>query len=243
MTDTTADHLLGGRVQFRQPARGYRAAIDPVLLAASVPARDGESVLEGGTGAGAAALCLLARLGGISLRGIEIDPALAALARANATTNAMADRMEVIEADLLGCRAGRFDHAMANPPFQPHGSGSESPDASRRRADREPAPGMLAGWIDALARHLAPRGSLTLVLPAARLSECMAACRAAGLGAIGVLPVSPRPGQAAGRILVQGRKAARGPDRLLAPLVLHQPDGRFTPEADAVLRGGAALTI
>jgi len=243
MTELTADRLLGGRVRFSQPATGYRAAIDPVLLAAAVPARDGQSVLEGGTGAGAAALCLLARLPGIRLTGIETDAALAALARANAAANGMDARLQVIKADLPGFRDGRFDHAMANPPFQPHGSGSESPVAGRRRADRESGPGMLAAWTESLARRLAPRGSLTLVLPAARLSECLAACRDAGLGAIGVLPVAPRMGQAAGRILVQGRKSARGPDRLLAPLVLHAPDGRFTPEAERVLREGAALAI
>lgn len=243
MSGTSDDRLLGGRIRFRQPVRGYRAAIDPVLLAASVPARPGEAVLEAGTGAGAAALALLARLPEIRLTGIEIDPVLAALARDNAVANGMQGRLDVIEADILAVCSGRFAHALANPPFQPHGSGSESPLPGRRRADREPAPGMLAAWTAALSRRLLPRGSLTLVLPAARLSACLAGCRAAGLGAIAVLPVAPHAGQAAGRILVQGRKSARGPDRLLAPLVLHAADGSFTPEAVRVLRDGEALVI
>ncbi|MBI3708303.1 MAG: methyltransferase [Proteobacteria bacterium] len=59
---TTRDALLGGRVAFRQPAAGYRAAIDPVLLAASVPAATKGRVLELGCGAGAALLCLAHRL-------------------------------------------------------------------------------------------------------------------------------------------------------------------------------------
>jgi tRNA1(Val) A37 N6-methylase TrmN6 len=243
MIATTQDRLLGGRVQFTQPASGYRAAIDPVLLAASVPADAGASVLEGGTGAGAAALCLLARLPQLRVTGIEIDPELAGLARANAATNGMDGRLEVIEADLLEFRAGRFDHAMANPPFQRHGSGTARADPRGRRADREAAPEALAAWIAALGRRLAARGSLALVLPAARLSESLAACRAAGLGAISVLPVAPHAGEPAGRILVRARKSARGPDRLLAPLVLHDAGGRFTPEVEAVLRDGAALAL
>jgi tRNA1Val (adenine37-N6)-methyltransferase len=51
---TTEGHLLGGRIRYRQPDTGFRSGLEPVLLAASVPARPGEHVLEAGTGAGAA---------------------------------------------------------------------------------------------------------------------------------------------------------------------------------------------
>jgi tRNA1(Val) A37 N6-methylase TrmN6 len=243
MSGTTRDRLLGGRVLLDQPATGYRAAIDPVLLAAGVPARAGETVLEAGLGAGAAALCLLARVPDASVTGIELDAALAALARGNAALNGCAGRLAVIEGDILALRQGRFAHAMANPPYQPHGSGSVSPHAGRARADREAAADALEAWIAALARRLEARGSLSLVLPAARLSQALAGCRAAGIGAIAVLPVAPRAGEAAGRAIIQGRKSARGPDRLLAPLVLHQADGSFTEAAERVLREGAAISI
>jgi tRNA1(Val) A37 N6-methylase TrmN6 len=241
MTGVTVDTLLGGRVRLAQPARGYRAAIDPVLLAAFVPARAGDSVLEAGTGAAAASLCLLARVPGVKVNGVEIDPQLVALAHANALANHAADRLAVIEGDILAFRTSLFDHAMANPPFQPHGSGTASPDARKRQADREAAPHALAGWISAMARRLVPRGTLSLVLPGGRLSESLTACREAGLGAITVLPVAARTGDAAGRVLIRGGKSARGSDRLLAPLVLHDADGRYTAEANAVLRSGAAL--
>jgi tRNA1Val (adenine37-N6)-methyltransferase len=44
--ETTFDAFLGGRITLEQPTKGYRAGVDPVLLAASVPARAGQSVLE-----------------------------------------------------------------------------------------------------------------------------------------------------------------------------------------------------
>jgi tRNA1(Val) A37 N6-methylase TrmN6 len=237
----TEGTLLGGRVRFAQPAQGYRAAIDPVLLAAFVPARPGEHVLEGGLGAGAAALCLLARVPQARVTGIEIDPALAAIAAGNAAANQAALTVET--ADLLAYRQGRFDHALANPPYQPAGSGSASPLTARRRADREAAADTLAAWLDALSRRLASRGTLTLVLPAARLSDAARALREAGLGAIALLPLWPRAGEPAKRLLLQGRKSARGGDRLLPGLVLHQANGTFTPAAEAVLRDGAPLGL
>ena len=58
----TEDKLLDGRVTLLQPRKGYRVAIDPVLLAAAVPARLGDHVLDLGSGTGAASLCLAARL-------------------------------------------------------------------------------------------------------------------------------------------------------------------------------------
>jgi tRNA1(Val) A37 N6-methylase TrmN6 len=238
---TTTDLLLGGRVRLTQPAQGYRAAIDPVLLAASVPAAANEAVLEGGLGAGAAALCLLARVPGASVTGVEIDPAMAGLAAANAAANEAA--LEVVNADLLGFRQGRFAHAMANPPFQEAGSGSASPLTARRRADREAAPGALGAWVAALARRLEARGTLTLVLPAARLSEAAAAMREAGLGAVTLLPLWPRADEPAKRMLLRGVKTARGPDRVLPGLVLHQASGAYTEATLAVLRHGAALDL
>jgi tRNA1(Val) A37 N6-methylase TrmN6 len=238
MSGTTLDTLLDGRVRLHQPARGYRAAIDPVLLAAFVPARAGQHVLEGGLGVGAAALCLVARVPGCSVTGIELVAETALLARRNALANGCEGRLAVIEGDVLELRSGQFDHAMANPPFQPHGSGTIGVAAA---ADRESAPEALPNWIAALARRVQGRGTLSLVLPAARLSESLAACRDAGLGAILVLPVAPRPGETATRILLRGTKSARGGDRLLAPLVLHGEGQGFSAAAEAVLRRGEGL--
>jgi tRNA1Val (adenine37-N6)-methyltransferase len=82
---------LGGRVEYVQPRQGFRATIDPVLLAAAIPAAPGDRVLEGGTGAGAALLCLAARVPGISGLGIDRDPGLLRLARANAAANGRPD--------------------------------------------------------------------------------------------------------------------------------------------------------
>src|ERR1700735_5572240 len=85
--DLTEGHLLGGRVRYAQPRTGFRSGIDPVLLAAAVPARPGERVLEAGSGAGAASLCLAARVAGISGLGVERDPALVEIAARNAAAN------------------------------------------------------------------------------------------------------------------------------------------------------------
>src|SRR5690242_14131068 len=110
----SGDHLLGGRVRHAQPRRGFRSGIEPVLLAAAIPAKPGQRVLEGGCGAGAALLCLAARVATVRGVGIEQDPALVALARRNAADNERSGLTFIAGDVAADSDAGRFDHAFAN---------------------------------------------------------------------------------------------------------------------------------
>lgn len=237
--DCSEDALLGGRVRLRQPRDGYRAAIDPVLLAAAIPAVAGERVLDLGCGAGAVFLCLLARCPELEVAAVERDPAMAALARANAALNGIAERVAVVEADVAGLpgdwRAGGFDHVVMNPPYLPAGRADPSPHPGRAAAGVEQS-GDVAAWIDRARNCLRHKGRITLVQRADRLSDLLAAL-GHGFGEIVVFPLWPRPGRDAGRVIVTARKGVRTPLRLAAGLVLHGAAGGYTEAADAALRG------
>jgi len=236
---TTDDALLGGRVWLRQPRDGYRAAVDPVLLAAAVAARPGERLLELGCGAGAVFVCLTARLPGLAVVAVERDPVMAALARGNAAGNGVAARVTVVEADLAalppGWEEGGFDQVAANPPFLPAGRADPSPHPGRSAAGVE-AGADLAAWIDRAHACLKPKGRLTLIHRADRLADLLAAL-APRFGGIVVFPLWPKPGRSAARVIVAARKGVRTPLRLAAGLVLHEADGGYTKAADAALRG------
>ena len=234
--------LLGGKVKFRQPEKGYRVAIDPLLLAAAVPAGDGERVLDLGAGAGAAALCLAQRVSGCRIDCLEAQEDLARLAAENVSANKLDRRIIVHVGDLRRAPAdlprGGFDHVMTNPPHLSVESADAQPDQSKRRATVDELG--IEAWIDAALRFLKPRGRLTLIHRADRLDELIVAL-SPRLGEIAVIPLWPKAGEAARRVILRARKGAKSPARLSAGLVLHRDDGGFTEAADAILRGGEAL--
>lgn len=237
----TQDHLLNGRVSYAQPAEGFRAGIEPILLAAAVPARPGEHVLEGGSGAGAALLCLAARVPDLRGLGVERDAGLVSLATRNAAANG-ATGLAFLAADVTAMSGiGRFDHALANPPYHP-AHGTVSPSAARMQAKRG-QPGLLSAWARALGAPLRHHGTLTFILVAGSLPECFVAMAEAGCPASAVLPLWPKQCRPAKLVLAQGVKGGRAAPRLLRGLVLHEADGGFTPAAEAILRGGAPLPM
>jgi tRNA1Val (adenine37-N6)-methyltransferase len=241
LTAVTRGWLLDGRLRHDQPGTGHRTGLEPVLLAASIPARQGERVLEGGTGSGAALLCLAARIAGVTGVGVERDAAMVEIARANIAANDLAG-LSVLHADLTGSSvAGPFDHAFANPPWH-DSAGSISADTARESA-RRGAPDMLVNWVASLVRPLRGRGTITLSIAAASLAAALVACDAAGCGSPSVLPLWPKAGREAKLVLLRAVKGGRGPCRLHAGLVLHEADGRFTPEVEIILRDGAALAF
>ncbi len=239
--ELTAGTLLGGRVRYAQPATGFRNGIEPVLLAASVKARPGQRVLEAGTGAGAALLCLTARIGGLDCTGIERDAGLSSLARANVAENGAPIGIETGDVMANPAAASRYDHAIANPPWFPDDA-TASPNAMRDDAKRG-RPGLVAAWALALASALRPGGTLTMILPAASIGQALAAFASCGCGGRTVAPLWPKQGRAAKIVLVHGVRGSRGPDRMMAGLVLHQASGAFTDATESILRDGAAWTF
>ena len=237
----TEGFLLGGRVRHNQMSAGHRTGIEPVLLAASIPARPGQTVLEAGTGSGAALLCLAWRVPGITGIGVELDPELAALAGCNMAANGF-DLLSAMPGDIERfSSSAAFDHAMVNPPWH-EADGTRSHDAAHDRA-RRAEPGLIERWVAALSHPLKPRGTLTLVVVSGVLPVVLSALTEAGCGSASLFPLWPRANVAAKLAVVRAVKGGRGPCRLLPGLILHEQDGRFTEAANAVLREGAALAF
>jgi tRNA1(Val) A37 N6-methylase TrmN6 len=242
--------LLGGRISVLQPEQGHRAGSDAVFLAASVPARASERVLDAGAGVGVAGLCILARVADLEVTAVEADGSLCALAASNAARNGVAARFRVIEADVAapaealkakGLMRESYDHVIANPPFHVAGTVRSAPDQGRAFA-HVMGDGALEDWVRFLATMAAPKGFLTLIHRPDSLTDLLKLLERR-FGDIAVFPLFPKRGEPATRVILQGRKGSRAGLRLLPGLALHEPDGRYTAKAEAVLRGGEGLEL
>ena len=242
------DDFLDGQLHVWQPISGYRAATDPVFLAASVAAKPGASVLELGCGVGTALLCLGARIQGLDLNGAELQADYANLALRNAAENNVA--LTITQTDIadmpLSIRDCIFDEVITNPPFYEE-TATPAGDEGRDTAKRLHAV-PLKDWLEIGLRRTAPLGHFTLIHRAERLSEILAVLHGR-VGDIRIKPLTSRVGREAGRVIVRVRKGARGPLKLLPPMILHQGETHqidgddFTPEARDILRKGKALIL
>lgn len=240
MDEITEDTVLDGRVTLRQPARGYRAGMDAALLAAACGA--GPRVLEAGCGPGGALLAAAARRPQDRFVGVERDASAVALGRGNIALNGMADRVEIIEADVaqpfsrLGLKP--FDAAISNPPFFDDPGALRAPAPERRGAWM--ADDGLGAWIGFLLKAVREKGTITVIHRADRLADILTLL-VPKAGSIQVLPVQPFADQPAKRVLVRAVKTGRAPLAVLPALVLHDAPGAHSARAENILRGRAAI--
>ncbi|MCF8481619.1 MAG: methyltransferase [Rhodospirillum sp.] len=243
-TGVREDTLLGGRVRIWQPLEGYRTAIDPVLLAAALDPAEGTHVLDAGAGTGAALLCLATRRPDLRVTGLELDALHARLCRMSIEANGLESRCRVLRGDLgrppPEIPKGGYDAVMTNPPFADSGTPPEDP--RRARAHMEGADMPLKAWVARCLDLLRSKGRLTVIHRADRLDALLAALSGRA-GEVTILPLWPREGAAAERVIVAARKGVRGGSRLLPGVVLHGEGNDFASGAESVLRDAGALDL
>ncbi len=242
--ETSEDAVLGGRLRLRQPLRGHRVGHDAILLSAATLARGGEHAVDLGAGVGAAGLALAMRVGGLKVTLVDIDPELCALAAGNARLNRLEDRVTALVADasyVAGLAASSIDRVLMNPPFNDAARQNVSPDPRRKLAHAATAD-TLPRWIGSAVHLLKAGGTLTMIWRADGQDDVLAAL-ASDFGAIAVLPVHPRSGATAIRVLIRAVKGGSASLLFYPGLDLNGEDGRPTSAAEAILRGGETLPI
>jgi len=251
MTDPgefTEDAFLGGQLRLRQPKSGHRAGHDAMLLAAATSARSGDRVVDFGAGVGAAGLAVAKRVAGIELILVEIDEALAGLARGNADSNAIAADVIVLDVAstagafaAVGLSPDSVDVVLMNPPFNDAARHRASPDKAREIAHVATA-ATLESWIHAARRILKSGGALSLIWRADGLLEVLAALDR-GFGSLAILPVHGDAKMPAIRVLIRAIKGGKAPTRLHAALMLNDESAVPNKQVQDILAGKEVLPL
>src|SRR6202167_3626149 len=244
----TEDAFLGGKLRLRQLKSGHRAGHDAMLLAAATLARSGDRVVDFGAGVGAAGLAVARRVAGIELVLVEIDAALADLARGNAVANAIAAEVVVLDVTsaaaefaAAGLLPDSVDVVLMNPPFNDSARHRASPDQAREIA-HVATDATLEAWIHAARRILKSGGVLTMIWRADGLTELLAAL-GRGFGSLAILPVHGDAASPAIRVLVRAIKGGKAPLRLHAALVLNSEAAMPNQQVQDILAGKGVLSL
>ena len=236
--NTTVDDFLGGLIKLRQPKIGYRATSDAVMVAAAVPAKEGETILDVGCASGIVGLCIGARVPNLSITGVEIQPELVELACQNAALNGQ--NLTVIEADISKkvpeLHGIQFHHVVTNPPFY-----TETPARQSRQVEmayKQVVP--LKKWIDFCLRHLRAKGTFTIIHRAESVPEILSLLNGR-LGGIRLIPIWPKQGVNPKRVIIQGIMNSKKTFEIHTGFVMHHHDDTRTDEAERIMREGVSL--
>jgi tRNA1(Val) A37 N6-methylase TrmN6 len=249
----SADAFLGGRVVAHQPAAGrHRSGLEAVLIGAAASSAFAGGAVDLGAGAGVAGMALAARCPDARVILAERDAEATRNARTSlalADNAGFADRVTIAEVDVAapetqrvkaGLARSSADLVITNPPFYEAGAVRPSPGKARAAAHVLAVDG-LEPWVRAAASVLKPGGGLVVIFRADGLDKLLTTL-GDRFGGVAILPVYPRAGAEAHRLIVGARKGSRAPLRILPPLTLHPATGSsYLPEAERILRDGAGL--
>lgn len=236
MAENQEIYLLNKAVRLLQPEGGFRPGLDSVMVAAACPAKNSERVLDAGCGVGSAGLCLKYRISDVALTGIDVDQTYIGLAKKNGD----ACVFECVDIQSYN-PDNRFDHVICNPPFYEGGTHVVSPDALKAKAHGHDDLS-LDVWIKHIHRMLKSKGSLTMIHQAERLDDIIVALYKR-FGALEIIPLWPKLGTKAKRVVVRAYKDRHSPLTMTAGLVLHEDDGGYTPQANDILKNGKGLYL
>lgn len=243
---TTVDAYFDGKVLIEQPARGYRAGLDAVLLATANSIASGAAVLDVGAGVGTVGLLVSARAPDARVTLVERDMKFVDLARANVRRNRVEGRVTVVHADIfvpltrlpdLAHRRETYDLVLMNPPFFEDGRGTPSPD-QRKGAAHSMEPGALEDWMRFAVTMVRPGGQITLIHRTEAIGEALEALRAR-FGAIEIIAIHPKPDRPAHRVVIRAIKASRAPLRILPPLNVQGVNNAPSARVEHATRTGA----
>lgn len=244
MTDYTKDYLLDKQIKIFQPADGYRASTDAIILSSVVhKISKKDSFLDVGSGTGAISLCLAYRFKDkdVSITGLELQKELAELSNLSSKENGFDSFLNYINCDIKTkpkeipfCS---YSHVITNPPYSE--KDMPSPNPSKATAHNH-SDFSLSEWITFCIKMIKPKGFFYMINRAEAIDEILSNIKGK-LGNINIIPIYSKEGQDAKRVIITAQKDSKAATRIYQGLIVHDNAGKYSETANKILRNGESL--
>lgn len=231
--DERIDDLQRNGYRIIQKKDGFCFGMDAVLLSGFAVVKEGERVIDLGTGTGIIPILLSAKTAGEHFTGLEIQTEIAGMAARSVRLNQLDQRISIVEGDIKEASQlfgkASFDIVTSNPPYINDAHGLKNPDLSRAIARHEVLC-TLEDVIRETALLLKPGGRMYLVHRPHRLAEIITMMRKYKLEPKRMKLIHPFVDKEANMVLLEAARGGRPMIKVEAPVIVYQEPGKYTDE-------------
>lgn len=227
------DELQRNGYRIIQHTEKFCFGMDAVLLSGFVRAKEGERILDLGTGTGIIPILLEAKTKAAHLTGLEIQAESADMAQRSVMLNGLEDKITIIEGDIKEAdklfEAASFDIVTCNPPYMIGQHGLQNPDEPKAIARHE----ILCTLEDVAAKAaklLRPGGRFFMVHRPFRLAEIMTVLTRYRLEPKRMQLVYPYIDKEPNMVLIEASRGGRSRMTVEKPLIVYESPGVYTQE-------------
>lgn len=235
--DESVDDLLKGKLRIIQKKRGYRFSLDAVLLAHFAAIGPGETVFDLGTGSGVIPIILSTRSSPDKIFGLDIQKDMADMANRSVRLNGLQNLIEIVLCDVNKIQEhfqdGVCDVVICNPPYRKLKSGRMNTDLEKAIARHE-VRGTVEDFIRAASYLLKPKGRCYVIYKARRMAALFSSFKDYGIEPKRMRIIHSKPGSEGEFVLIEGTKKGGEELRVMAPLIIYEPDGIYSEEMQAI---------
>lgn len=232
ITKFTEDLILNGKIKLYQPKRGYRVAVDPILLASMVELKSKQTILDVGCGVGTISLILKYMDNSQTITGIDVDSVMTELCEKNSKENSLP--LNIVNSPICSplLKSKNFDTVVTNPPFY----NPESFRSSEKKLTANFETASLKSWISFCLKRLKPNGNFYIIHLPERLKDILESLGSL-VGKIEIFPIYSHQNEPAKRIIVKCKKASKEPLKILPGLVSHKDNNEYSDDMKLILSG------
>ncbi len=235
--DECIDILTKPQYKIIQKKKGYRFSLDSILLADFCHLKDGDNVIDLGTGSGVIPLSILTNNKNIFISGLEILHDIANMALRSVKINNLESKIAIINDDLKNVEkkfnAKSFDVVICNPPYYAVGSGNISPNQNQAIARHEVAC-TLKDVVQAANYLLKDYGRFYIIYKLQRIFELFFLLNDNKLTIQKMRFVHPDISKKAESVLIESVKKGKNLLSIMPPLIIYDPKGNYTKELQQI---------